>query len=86
MEPIFTNLPPNSGGRRPSSFTEHIRETLRSRPGEWAIVHRSNSTSTASNWKRSHGGDGFEFTTRRTGEGAEKYSIFARYVGDEATR
>ena len=82
MEPIFTDLPKSRRGHATEVFTDEVRDTLRSRPGEWAVIHKSSSASLAQLIRTRDAG--FEAVSRVTGTGDEKYSIFARYVGEAA--
>ena len=82
MEPIFTDLPKSRRGYATEVFTDEVRDTLRSRPGEWAVIHKAASPSLAYLIRRRDAG--FEAAPRVTGTGDERYSIFARYVGEVA--
>jgi hypothetical protein len=79
----FRDLPePNwrSGAR---ARLQLMRDELRARPGEWAVIYTSNAVSTATSIvhlrKKSPTWAGFELTAR----GKE---VFARYVGPGDTK
>lgn len=64
-------------------FTDEDRALLRANPGRWALTAAANSSS-ATQWKRTWGPGGFEFTTRGH---APNVKVYARYVGiDEDAR
>ena len=72
--------------RRPGKWTT-IMEALRTRPGEWAHVHTSDSSSKASSMAANIrlgriGMDtergGYEAVSRRVGD---EWRVYARYIG-----
>lgn len=84
------SAPIKNGGRR-SAFTEDIRDALRSRPKEWAVIDsrtyttdqgksrlKNNLVSRSSQWKKRYAD--FEFATRIEAE-ESRIVVFARYIG-----
>lgn len=58
-------------------FTDEDRALLRANPGRWALT-AAKASSSAGQWKRTWGPDGFEFATRGR---RSDIKVYARYVG-----
>ena len=64
-------------------FTDEDRALLRAHPGRWALT-AAKASSSAAQWKRRWGADGFEFVIRGY---RSDVKVYARYVGiDEDAR
>lgn len=84
-EVIWVDAPPPARARTSSRLTR-IREQLRERPGQWAII-RPNSASGYAKSLKSDEWAGFEVVARRRPEDQPgRSTVYARFVGDpEAT-
>lgn len=84
-ELIWVDAPPPARARS-SSRMARVREQLRERPGQWAIIRPNSSSGYAKNLKQDDW-VGFEIVTRRRPEDQRgRSTVYARFVGDpEAT-
>lgn len=63
-----------------------IRDALRQRPGEWALIRRGASSASAATMRRAVVWEGFEIrsvtTDNKTAGGTPRHDVYARFVGD----
>jgi hypothetical protein len=86
MTEIKWQSPPRRSSPNASLFPEEVRAALKSRPGEWAVVHTTPTQSLAGSWRSRYGAEGFEFTSRAVrGSSPTQFEIYARYVGEAGT-
>lgn len=82
MSTIKFQNPPTTNYERPiGPEKQAVLDTLKGRPGEWALIRENVNVNVSTWWKKQHG---IQAKASTIGKDKGKCDVYARYVGEEA--